>query len=258
MIREKLLSQGVGEEFGFRWRGHDVTRIEALSDAVFGFAITLLVVSLEVPRTFDELLFMMRGFLAFAICFAILVMVWYRQYIFFRRYGMRDTGTIVLNAVLLFVILFYIYPLKFVWNFLTNLLITFDMRVRLPSGEMIYPVAREQAGTMMLVFSLGYVAVFVVFTLLYARAYRKRAELELNTLEVFDTRTEIESILLKVAIGVLSIAIAVIGGWHYAGPSGWVYGLIGPTLTIHGRARGKQRKRIEADIRASSAEPVAA
>jgi len=258
MIREKLLSQGVGEEFGFRWRGHDVTRIEALSDAVFGFAITLLVVSLEVPHTFDELLFMMRGFLAFAICFAILLMVWYQQYIFFRRYGMRDTGTIVLNAFLLFVVLFYIYPLKFVWNFLTNILITFDMRVRLPSGEMIYPVAREQAGTMMIIFGVGYVAVFAVFALLYARAYRKRAELELNTLEVFDTRTEIEGLLLQVAIGLLSISIAALGGWRFAGPSGWVYGLIGPTLAVHGRARGRQRKRMEAHIRATSAEPVAA
>ena len=36
-------------------RGREVTRLEALSDAVFGFAATLLVVSLEVPQTFPEL-----------------------------------------------------------------------------------------------------------------------------------------------------------------------------------------------------------
>jgi protein-S-isoprenylcysteine O-methyltransferase Ste14 len=52
---------------GFRLRGlGEVSRIEALSDGVIAFAITLLVVSLEVPRTFDELLVTMRGFLAFA------------------------------------------------------------------------------------------------------------------------------------------------------------------------------------------------
>jgi uncharacterized membrane protein len=108
----------LGRSGDFRWRGHEVTRIEGLSDAVFAFAITLLVVSLEVPKTFAELAETMHGFGAFLISFVLLFFVWFNQYKFFRRYGLRDTLTVVLNAVLLFVVLFYVYPLKFLFTFL--------------------------------------------------------------------------------------------------------------------------------------------
>ena len=182
MIREKLIESEIGVSRKFRMRGREVSRIEALSDAVFGFAITLLVVSLEVPQTFNALMEMMRGFAAFAVCFAMLVLVWYQQYKFFRRYGLNDALTFVLNAVLLFVVLFYVYPLKFVWTLLVNMMLGADNRVRLPSGELVAAVERNQMWKMMIVFSIGYVAVFTVFTLLYWRAYAKRAELELNQL----------------------------------------------------------------------------
>jgi len=46
MIRARLLERGVESGMGFRWRSHEISRIEGLSDAVFGFAVTLLVVSL--------------------------------------------------------------------------------------------------------------------------------------------------------------------------------------------------------------------
>lgn len=49
----------------FRWRSHEITRVEGFSAAVFGFAVTLLIVSLEVPKTSTELLSAMRGFGAF-------------------------------------------------------------------------------------------------------------------------------------------------------------------------------------------------
>ena len=258
MIREKLIEQEIGVSTKFRLRGREVSRIEALSDAVFGFAITLLVVSLEVPRTFDALMEMMRGFIAFAICFAMLILVWYQQYKFFRRYGLNDALTFVLNAALLFVVLFYVYPLKFVWTLLVNLILGIDSRVRLPTGEMIAPVADNQMGKMMVVFSIGYVAVFTVFSLLYYRAYTKRVELELNPLEVLDTRTELQENLLHMGVGVLSIGLASFNTRWFVALAGYCYAIIGPVMTIHGRRAGKKRKKLEESLTASAtdAEPT--
>src|ERR1700674_48279 len=67
---------GLLPEKYFRWRAGEITRLEAFCDVVFGFAITLLVVSLEVPHTYAELMADFRGFLPFAACFAQLVMIW--------------------------------------------------------------------------------------------------------------------------------------------------------------------------------------
>src|SRR5436853_5038549 len=118
MLRDSLMRNHADQDF--RWRGGETARIEGLSDAVFAFAVTLLVVSLEVPKTFNELAVLMRGFISFAICFGLLIQVWYEQFLFFRRYNLQDKGTLWLNAFLLFVVLFYVYPLKFLFSFLVN------------------------------------------------------------------------------------------------------------------------------------------
>src|SRR5215210_1230856 len=120
MLRGRLAQRRIGGEEGFSWRGQEVSRIEGFSDAVFAFAVTLLVVSLEVPNTFDELLATMQGFFAFAICFWLLVVVWFEQYKFFRRYGLGDSFTMHINTALLFIVLFYVYPLKFLFTFLVD------------------------------------------------------------------------------------------------------------------------------------------
>jgi len=117
---DKLRPHLAKRDHGFRWRGHDISRIEGLSDAVFAFAITLLVVSLEVPKTFSELREMMRGFLSFGMCFALLLLIWHAQYLYFRRYALDDRRTFLLNAALLFVVAFYIYPLKFLFSALVD------------------------------------------------------------------------------------------------------------------------------------------
>jgi uncharacterized membrane protein len=238
MIREKLIEKGVGLDKDFRMRGTgEVSRLEALSDAVFGFAITLLVVSLEVPQTFNELLVVMRGLVAFAICFLLLFVVWLTQYKFFRRYGLNDNFIIWVNALLLFVVLFYVYPLKFLWNFLVNLVLGFPTGDGAPARV----IEGYQVPTLLAIFGAGYATIFLIFALLYYHAYRKRALLDLNELEIHDTWNNIVENLLHVLIGVLSIVTALITG---SGLAGLIYWLIGPVQFVNGMVMSKRRKRI--------------
>lgn len=244
MIRNKLLKMDAAAHKGFRLRGvGEIARIEAFSDAVMAFAVTLLIVSLEVPKTFTELMEMMRGFVAFAITFAMLFHVWFEQYKFFRRYGLQDNFTIWINALLIFVVLFYVYPLKFVWNLALSAF-TGHNTFRGPNGEVEPIITNAQVPTIMIIFGIGFTAVFLIFALLYFHAYRKRSALELNELEIYDTRTQIQDYVLNVAIGLLSIALAF-GGRQFVIFSPIVYWLIAPVQTIHGIIMGRRRRRLE-------------
>src|SRR5579863_5320693 len=184
MQRENLGAELIAPEKHFRWRGGRITRLEAFTDAVFAFAVTLLVVSLEVPRTFSDLIMAMKGFVAFAICFAILVQVWYEHYVFSRRYGLQTFYTVILNSILIFVVLFFVYPLKFLFTLLVGVL----------SGGILatHPVDQSiqlaQVPALMLIYSLGFAAVSAVFTLLFRYAYGLRRELHLNEYESLRTR----------------------------------------------------------------------
>lgn len=213
----------------------EITRLEGFSDAVFGFALTLLVVSLEVPGTYAELMNAMRGFGAFAICFGIVAWIWYEHNLFFRRYGLQDGWTILLNLILLFVVLFYVYPLKFVFTMLLGGIFGAPQ----PSG----PPTEVDGASLMLIYSLAVFVLFFMFALLYAHALRRRAELELDNVGVFDAWTGVWRHLLTAGLAAASIAIA----WLLPGRASWagmIYFLLGPLHAALGFARGSLRDRL--------------
>ena len=239
-LRQTLAASGLGKSDGFRWRGGEVTRLEGFTDAVFAFAVTLLVVSLEVPRTFEELLVVMRGFFAFAICFAVLIGIWHEHYVFFRRYGFQDGATIWLNAALLFVVLFYVYPLKFLFTLVVNQLI-----LHVPAAEGVR-VEPAEARTLFVVYGAGVIAVFSMLALLYVHAYRRRGPLGLDRLETFDTRSSITRNLLAAGVGAVSILVALSVPERMVGLAGYAYFLFGPVFGLHGAAAGARRRKIVA------------
>ena len=218
---------------GFRLRGQQVTRLESFSDAVFGFALTLLVVSLDVPKSFGDLVNTMRGFPAFAICFLLLALIWNGHYKFCRRYGLDDGTARFLTCVMLFLVLFYVYPLKFLFNLsITGLL--------LGAGPPI-SMTGAQLSMLLLIYGLGFAAVYLAMALLYFHAWRLRGLLQLTEVEKFDTRYLILRLLTLSAFGIVGAALAQLPGirdW-----SAFVYLLLFPVLRIsrivHRRRRAK-------------------
>jgi uncharacterized membrane protein len=201
---------------------HDVTRIEAFSDAVFGFAVTLLVVSLEVPKTFDELLQVMRGLPVFAMTFAILLMIWQEHHSLFKRFPSGDGVTIWLNGALLFVVVSYIYPLKFLFAGLVG-----TGGVRIGPGRTFENVG--QLVSLMLIYGTGFATIFLVFATLYWRAARRATDPE----DRYEARVLVGHSFVYVAVAGVSMGLAQYGGPNYGPLSGISYGLIGPLQALY-------------------------
>jgi hypothetical protein len=233
-------------EPGFRWRGAEIARIEGLSDAVFAFAVTLLVVSLEVPKTFNELAALMRGFLPFAVSFVLLMQVWHEQNRYFRRYNLQDSTSTMLNWMLLFVVLFYVYPLKFLWTFLVTGWTTPGYpRVHLPNGAVENMIEPHQLPQLMAIFSGGYLAVACIFMLLFGHALRQRAQLDLDGREIFLTKVSIGSAAIQAITAAVSLGIVIFAGERRAAWAGLIYPvLLGPGFTIYYSIMGRKKSRL--------------
>ena len=213
--------------------GREVSRVEGFSDAVFGFALTLLVVSLEVPDSFEGLKQILRGFPAFAITFTLVCWVWYEHYAFFRKFDAEDPLTITLNCVLLFLVLFFVYPLKFVF---TNLIPAL-MGQQLTFRDMSIADNR----LLLWVYSAGFVGMMLVLALLYWNVYRKRERLGLTPREAFEAGAGVRTHAVSVAVGLLSIALALTLPIQWIWLAGAIYAIQGPLHWRNGVLIERQR-----------------
>lgn len=221
-----------GGDDPIKWRGGEISRVEGLTDGMFAFAITLIVVSLQVPKTYADLVNGMRGIVSFLVCFAMMMWVWHNHYTFFRRYGLTDGATITLNAVLGFVVLYYVYPLKF----LADCFMAFVNPWFL--GNAPRPITTyEQLTVLFVLYGVGFIAIFALFAALYGNAARRHEFIGLTETERQLTRLNAFRYLGIAGVGVLSIILIVTT--HTAMLAGPIYCLIGVVEGWHGRASRK-------------------
>ena len=165
--------------------------------------------------------------------------MWWRHYKFFRTYDLEDSYIITLTAVLLFVVLFYVYPLKFLWSIALA-----PIEGRRVGDEIITPA---QVPALFGVYGAGVIAVFSILGLMHRHAYAKRAELGLTPEEALDTRVRVYSNFGVASVGLLSIVVAAacaLFAPNVVGVAGYVYGLIGVVEWRVGAYHGRQRRKL--------------
>lgn len=257
MLREIINNHQKVSKLGFRYRGLSASRIENLTDAVFGFAITLLVISSQVPQSYVELQASMYDFVGFIFCVLLLFGIWSNHNNFFKQYGMQDSTTKSLNFLFLFVLLFYIYPLKYLFSFIGSSILISLLKVfefSSPAMEMAIQKTSlanmnvDQWADLMIRFGMGLFLIYLILGLMHFNALKKGKILELNALEVFETKTSIISYLILILISSISMAIVIIGGGSYSMYSGFVYTTIPILLPLLQRFRLKRLKAKHADL----------
>jgi uncharacterized membrane protein len=214
-------------------RQHEVTRLEGFSDAVFGFALTLLVVKLEVPDNPVELHALFRGSVPFALTFAMVCYIWWEHNKFFRHYGLQDAWTAFLNCVLLFVVLFYVYPLKYLTTALLG-----------PVFNVAHPQFGEAQFVMQL-YSGGVALIFGTLALLYRHAWQQRRALQLSASEEVQLRFGQRAQLISMSLGIVSIALAQSVPDQFMWLPGVIYGLMGPLHGWNGYLAGLAQSRVD-------------
>jgi len=221
-----------GDKQFTKWRGGDVSRLEGFSDAVFAIAITLLVIERAIPRNDSEFINVMWGFIGFGVTFTVLAIFWYNNFLFHRRFGLEDGYTILLNAVYIFMILFYIYPLKFLaqilinWGILHNYFgIEFDVGF----------AGKVDAFNLFIIYGIGLFSIFFILALMYLHAYQNRKILNLDKQELEVTTKTILANIIACLVSAVSILLSVIKipPWsEYGHIQGWIYIFTYPLILI--------------------------
>jgi uncharacterized membrane protein len=213
-----------GDKDFTKWRGGDISRLEAFTDAVFAIAITLLVVTQDIPRNNSEFTSVMWGFFGFGFTFFALTCIWYNNFKFHRRFGLEDGYTIFLNSMMIFMVLFYIYPLKFMAQIVINFLLLKN------SFGIEFDIGFEgnvDVNSLFIICGMGVFLIWFILGLMYLHAYKKRTILELDEKELEITTGTILANFIVCLVALFSVLLAFykLDGWP-----GWVYFLIAPLI----------------------------
>ncbi|PZX46986.1 TMEM175 family protein [Algoriphagus chordae] len=225
-MRNKLFKSS-DRDPNITYRGESPSRLDNLTDAVFGIAVTLLIFNLASPNSLEDLIVFTKTLPAFLISIGFLIVIWQEHVRFSEIYTMRGSWLIFLNSLFIALIIFYVYPLRFLTLFLTNLIFGTDLSLQ------ISPI--EIPDLMIYYGSIAFALYFVLFWF-YNIAIIKKDSLALNPYELLHARFQRTRIIIMFTVPLLSIGLVwmirpySIGWASFLG--GMLYAFYSPAIMI--------------------------
>nr|WP_299343647.1 TMEM175 family protein [Allomuricauda sp.] len=195
---------------------HNISRIEAFSDGVFAFAATLMVVNFNIDGSLHFEKSSGVGLLSFAISFFVLFVLWWVHYNFFRRNSYVDNWIITFNAVLLFVALYYVFPLKTL------------VQSSMGEGGISSP---SELSNLFMLYGIGFLLIFFCYAMMYYRAFRKSKSTKNSIILYFYSR----HFSIFVLVSAVSVLLAFFEVGMRIGFPGIFYTLLGPLCFWHSK-----------------------
>jgi uncharacterized membrane protein len=183
------------------YRGSDASRIDNLTDAVFGIAITLLLFNQSNPNSFTDLITFTKTLPAFLISISFLVLFWSEHLRFSEIYTLNHSGFTILNTIFIALIIFYVYPLRFLTLFLTSIFFNTEMGLSIQAHQVSY---------LMIYYGFVAFALYFIIFLFYYNVYRMREKLNLNIFELFYTKSQKNKLIIMFTIPCASILFTTI------------------------------------------------
>jgi len=155
--------------------------------------------------------------------------IWWEHHRFFRRTGLQDWQTLVLNGLLMFLVLFYVYPLKFLFS------------LALDREQFGVGMTGDDGRWLFSLYGAGMIAIYGVLGFMHLHAMSLRDTLRFDAREMWMEREVLQTCAIYALVGMLSIALAWCLPERQLGWSGIAYALLGPICAAHGWWMGRRR-----------------
>jgi uncharacterized membrane protein len=236
----QLFSKYNSRDPKINYRGEATTRLDSLTDAVFGIAITLLIFNISEANSFNDLLLFAKSFPALLMSILFLILIWQEHVSFSLIYSTNSKPIRILNVFFITLVIFYIYPLKFLSRLLTNLFFNTNLKLNIEGNEI---------PQLMIFYGTVTFAIYGILYLFYISVLRQKQKYDFTEYEVLYTKFQSIRIIIMFSVPLLSVIISlIIFRYSIVWSSiigGITYGLYPPLMTIWNKIFTKRKLSIQ-------------